>query len=75
MEKTLKHIVLYPLSLLYGLIVDIRNWLFDEKIFHSVGFDIPTIVIGNLAVGGTGKTPHAEFVLSHLQEEWKTAFL
>ncbi len=75
MEKTLKHIVLYPLSLLYGLIVDIRNWLFDEKIFHSVSFDIPTIVIGNLAVGGTGKTPHAEFVLSHLQEEWKTAFL
>jgi tetraacyldisaccharide 4'-kinase len=75
LKKDLKHIVLYPLSLLYGLIVDIRNWLFDEKIFHSVGFDIPTIVIGNLAVGGTGKTPHAEFVLSHLQEEWKTAFL
>jgi len=75
LNRELKHIALYPFSLIYGWVVDIRNWMFDEKIFHSVGFDVPTIVLGNLAVGGTGKTPHAEFVLSHLQNEFKIAFL
>lgn len=53
----------------------IRNWLFDQELLTSTAFNIPTISVGNLAVGGTGKTPHTEFILSILQSEWKSAML
>lgn len=75
MLKIIKHIVLLPFSLLYGLISRIRNFLFDKKIFKSTDFNIPTICVGNLTVGGTGKTPHTEYILSFLQNDWKTAML
>jgi len=75
LKKHAKHIVLYPFSLLYGLATSIRNWLFENEIFPSVRFNIPIISVGNLAVGGTGKTPHTEFILSVLQNKWKTAVL
>ena len=52
-----------------------RNWLFSNEILKSTSFKIPIISVGNLAVGGTGKTPHTEFILSTLQNEWKTAML
>lgn len=55
--------------------VAIRNWLFDIGIIPSVGFKIPIISVGNLAAGGTGKTPHTEFILSILKDEWKSAVL
>ncbi|NDV47305.1 tetraacyldisaccharide 4'-kinase [Paludibacter sp. 221] len=71
----LKYIVLYPFSLLYGLVSKIRNILFDKDILRSEEFDIPIISVGNLAVGGTGKTPHTEYILSFLQNKWKTAML
>ena len=58
-----------------GLIVFVRNWLFDKEIIPSKSFDIPIICIGNLSVGGTGKTPHTEFLLSLFQEQFKTAVL
>ena len=73
--ETLKYILLFPFSFLYGVVTGIRNWLFDKKILSSTEFSLPIIGIGNLAVGGTGKTPHAEFVLSILQNEYKTALL
>jgi len=69
------HIILYPFAVFYGLAVGIRNWLYDRGIFHSTAFSIPIIGVGNLSVGGTGKTPHTEFILSYVQDEWKTAFL
>lgn len=75
LNNQVKHIILFPFALLYGIITGIRNWLFDQGIFPSTSFDIPTISIGNLAVGGTGKTPHVEYILSLLQTEWKTAML
>ena len=75
MTKTLAHIILFPFSLLYGLVVQIRNFLYDKKWLKSEKIDIPSICIGNLTVGGTGKTPHTEFVLSILHAEWKTAML
>lgn len=75
LNNQVKHIILFPFALLYGIITGIRNWLFDQGIFPSTLFDIPTISIGNLAVGGTGKTPHVEYILSLLQTEWKTAML
>lgn len=53
----------------------IRNWLFDKDILPSTIFDIPVIAIGNLAVGGTGKTPHTEFIIRALQKEHKIAVL
>jgi tetraacyldisaccharide 4'-kinase len=70
-----KHIALYPLSLLYGLVTGFRNWLYEKEILPSTAYKIPIISVGNLAVGGTGKTPHTEFILSALSCDWKTAML
>ena len=75
MKKLVKHIILFPIALLYGIVTGIRNWLFDQEILSSTSFNIPTISVGNLSVGGTGKTPHTELILSILQSEWKTAVL
>ena len=49
--------------------------MFDQGFFRSSSFDIPIISVGNLAVGGTGKTPHTELIISILQKEWKLAML
>ena len=75
MLKKTTYILLLPFSLLYGLIVCIRNFLFDKKILKSEKVAVPTICIGNLTIAGTGKTPHTEFVLSILKRDWKTAML
>ncbi|MHB9140460.1 MAG: tetraacyldisaccharide 4'-kinase [Paludibacter sp.] len=75
MRKNYIHIILYPISLIYGLVTAFRNWLFDIELLKSTGFSIPTITVGNLSVGGAGKTPHTEFILSSLQEEYKMAVL
>jgi len=61
-------ILLYPLSLIYGLIVYIRNMLYDSKVFKSTEFEIPVISIGNITVGGTGKTPHTEYLVKLLRK-------
>lgn len=60
---------LYPLSWLYGLGVQLRNKLFDWGWLQSKSFDIPVICIGNLAVGGTGKTPHTEYLIRLLRNQ------
>ena len=57
-----------PLSWLYGLGVGIRNLLYDLGILKSYGFDLALVKIGNLSVGGTGKTPHTELVAAMLAE-------
>lgn len=75
MKNQIKYSALYPFSLIYGLVTFIRNWLFDQEILPSTSFEIPVICIGNLSVGGTGKTPHTEFVIRTLQKEWKIAML
>lgn len=62
------HHWLYPLSWLYGLGVCLRNKLFDWGLLRSKSFDIPIICVGNLAVGGTGKTPHTEYLIKLLQK-------
>ena len=66
---------LFPLSFLYGLIVSIRNKLFDFKFIHSEDFNIPIISIGNITIGGTGKTPHIEYLASLLKQEFNIATL
>lgn len=75
LKKQVKHILFFPFAIIYGIIIAIRNWLFDQDLLSSTTFNIPTISVGNLAVGGTGKTPHTEFVLDILQDNWKIAML
>ena len=58
-----------------GLITKIRNQLFDKGIFKSSEFDLPIINVGNLAVGGSGKTPHVEYLINLLKHEFKVATL
>jgi tetraacyldisaccharide 4'-kinase len=70
-----KSILLYPLSLLYGLITGIRNFLYDSGILHSEEFHFPVICVGNITVGGTGKTPHTEYIAGLLRENFKVATL
>ena len=61
---------LYPISAIYGLIISIRNFLYDYKIFKSTEFEIPVISIGNITVGGTGKTPHTEYLVDLLRKQF-----
>ncbi|NOQ92153.1 MAG: tetraacyldisaccharide 4'-kinase [Flavobacteriaceae bacterium] len=67
--------ILYPFALLYGEIVNIRNKAFDKGIFATAKFSIPTIVVGNLNVGGTGKSPQIEYLVRLLQKNYKIAVL
>lgn len=69
------HQWLYPVSFLYGIGVAIRNKLFDWEILQSKSFAVPIICIGNIAVGGTGKTPHTEYLIKLLHKEFNTAVL
>lgn len=70
-----KNILLYPVSLIYGLITNIRNFLYDRGIFQSEEFAVPLISVGNITVGGTGKTPHCEYLIDLLKKEFKIATL
>ena len=67
--------ILFPLSLLYGFIIYIRNRLYDYKIIKSNNFNIPLISVGNITVGGTGKTPHIEYLVGFLKSEFNVATL
>lgn len=67
--------VLRPLGWLYGLVTGIRNLLYDKGILKSAVFPLPVISIGNITVGGTGKTPHAEYTATLLKDHFKTAVL
>jgi tetraacyldisaccharide 4'-kinase len=67
--------LLFPISLIYGCIIWLRNWLFDKNILKSASFNFPIICVGNIAVGGTGKTPMVEYLIRLLQNDFKTATL
>jgi len=69
------YLLLYPFSLVYGLIVWFRNLFFDYDIIKSSEFPIPVISVGNITVGGTGKTPHIEYLVELLKEEFQVATL
>lgn len=68
-------LLLYPFSLLYGLITWLRNRFYDQGLLSEIEFDIPTIAVGNLSVGGTGKTPHVEYLIRLLGYEYYVATL
>lgn len=62
-------LVLLPFSKVYGAITYTRNKLFDLKVLKPTEFDIPVVCVGNLAVGGTGKTPLVEYVVKALRKK------
>lgn len=66
---------LLPLSWIYGLVVNIRNWLFDKGVLKTHTFPTPVICVGNLTVGGTGKTPHVEYLIRLLSPQMQVAVL
>lgn len=66
---------LAPFSLLYGIGVAIRHKLFDWKVLRSEEYDIPVICVGNLTVGGTGKTPMTEMLAGHFKKTYNVAIL
>ena len=68
-------LILYPISLIYGIIVSFRNWFYNSNIFSEKEFDIPIISIGNITVGGTGKTPHSEYIIRNLKKNLNIALL
>jgi tetraacyldisaccharide 4'-kinase len=74
MLKSFRYILL-PFSFLYGGIIWVRNKLFDKNILKSATFNLPLICIGNLAVGGTGKTPMVEYLVKMLKDQYKVATL
>lgn len=68
-------ILLYPFALLYGLVLSFRHFLFNVGFLRSKSFDVPVIGVGNLALGGTGKTPHTEYLVNLLKDEYRVAIL
>ena len=66
--------LLFPLALLYGMVVLLRNKLYDWGVFKSVKFDLPVICVGNVVVGGAGKTPTTEYLVN-LLAGYKVAIL
>ena len=68
-------ILLLPFALLFGVVVAIRNWLYDKNILKSSSFGLPLVCVGNLSVGGTGKSPMVEYLVLHLKTQFKVATL
>lgn len=74
-QKTLFKILLSPLSLLYGVGVGFRNLMYRTGVLKGISFDLPVISVGNLSVGGAGKTPHIEYLVRLLKPYLNVATL
>jgi tetraacyldisaccharide 4'-kinase len=78
MDRPSRHrwrLILIPFSWLYGGVIRVRNFLFDQGLLRAAGFRIPIISVGNITVGGTGKTPHVEYLVDLLKKEFRVATL
>ena len=67
--------ILFPFAAIYGGITQLRNFLYDKGILKSHTFDVPVIAVGNLSVGGTGKTPQIEYIIRLLLPNYRIATL
>ena len=67
--------LLFPFALLYGAIVRLRHWCYNTGIFKEHTFAVPTICVGNVAVGGTGKSPMVEYLVRQLHPKYRVAVL
>ena len=67
--------LLFPVAFVYWIVTWLRNYFYDKQIFKSKSFDLPIIAVGNLSVGGTGKTPQIEYLIRLLQDDFKVATL
>ena len=67
--------LLFPFAIIYDVVTSIRNFFFEVGFFKQTSFKIPIIVVGNLSVGGTGKTPQIEYLIRLLKDGFKTAVL
>ncbi|MEZ4816843.1 MAG: tetraacyldisaccharide 4'-kinase [Flavobacteriaceae bacterium] len=67
--------ILYPFSILYDGVTTLRNFAYDHGWKESTAYEIPVISVGNLSVGGTGKSPMVELLISFLKEDYKVAVL
>ncbi len=68
-------LVLFPFSVLYALITEVRNYLYDKGVLKQYEFDVPVISVGNLNVGGSGKTPQIEYLIRLLQDDYKVVVI
>ncbi|MEM9991568.1 MAG: tetraacyldisaccharide 4'-kinase [Bacteroidota bacterium] len=67
-QRKLLLFLLWPFAVLYGLGISLRNFFYKTNLLKGVEFDVPTISVGNLSVGGAGKTPHVEHLIRSLRE-------
>ena len=73
--NTFFKVLLSPISLIYGIAISLRNLLYDAGLLRSANFSLPVISVGNLTVGGEGKTPHVEYLIQLLQDYLNVAIL
>lgn len=74
-SRLLTGLLLYPISKIYGAVIAVRNKMFDMGILKQHQFDIPIVVVGNIAMGGTGKTPMTEFLIETLRYNYNVGVL
>ncbi len=72
--KLLRYL-LFPFAIIYGGVTILRNWLFDKNVLKPSEFNLPIINVGNLSMGGTGKTPHVEYIIRLISNQHKIAIL
>lgn len=74
-HKLLSMLLLLPISKVYGLVMAVRNRMFESGLLKQQSFDVPVVVIGNIAMGGTGKTPHVEYTVGALRDRYTVGVL
>ncbi len=74
-NRLLSMLLLYPISKLYGLGVSLRNRMFEHGMLKQTEFNVPVVVVGNIAMGGTGKTPHVEYIVESLMGRYNIGVL
>lgn len=68
-------VLLLPFSIIYGIVIGTRNFMFHIGVLKSRSFNVPVLCVGNITVGGTGKTPHTELIIAELKKKFRVACL